>query len=95
MKNVIYSKFSVKNEEDLMLIIDDSKYAIDDSNYSGSTAFRRYILLDEHLVPNLIVKFNRNNEKEEKVFKLFAKSIKNLKELYKHNNYVVEEKRGN
>ena len=30
MKNVIYSKFSVKNEEDLMLIIDDSKYAIND-----------------------------------------------------------------
>ena len=37
MKNVIYSKFSVKKEQDLLLIIYDSKYSIDDSNYSGST----------------------------------------------------------
>ena len=97
MKNVIYSKFSVKNEEDLMHIIDDSKYVIDDSNYSGSTSFSKYILLDEHLRPTLIIKFNRNIEEEEKLFRLFYKYSElgysdrgHIEELYNHENYVVK-----
>ena len=75
MKNVIYSKFSVKNEEDLMLIIDDSKYVIDDSNYSGSTSFSKYILLDEHLRPTLIIKFLFASAK---IFWAFLNSISNI-----------------
>ena len=97
MKNVIYSKFSVKNEEDLMLIIDDSKYAIDDSNYSGSTSFSKYIILDEQIRPTIINKFNRNVDEKKKLFRLFYKysglgysDRGHIEELYNHENYVVK-----
>ena len=99
MKNVIYSRTDVQDKEDLIRVIGNSKYAIDDSNYSGSTAFIEYILLDEHFRPTLVITFDRNNEKEEKIFKLFYDEIKlgysnqgHITELYKTKNYVVEER---
>lgn len=96
MKNVIYSRTNVQDKEDLIRVIGSSKYAIDDSNYSGSKAFIEYILLDEHFRPTLIIKFNRNDKEEEELFKLFYKhsglgySGGRIEELYNHENYVVK-----
>lgn len=98
MKNVIYSRTDVQDKEDLIRVINSSKYAIDDSNYSVSTAFIKYILLDEHFRPTLIIKFNRNDEEEEKLFKLFYQcselgySEGHITELYKTKNYVIKER---
>ena len=98
MKNVIYSRTDIQDKEDLIRVIDNSKYAIDDSNYSNSTAFIKYILLDEHFRPTLIIKFNRNDKEEEKLFKLFYQhsglgySKGRIKELYRYVDYVVLKK---
>ncbi len=99
IKNVIYSRTNVQNKEDLIRVIDDSKYAIDNSNYAHSTAFVEYILLDEHFRPTLIIKFNRNDKEENKLFNLFYRyselgySNGRIKELYRTVDYVVTKKR--
>lgn len=98
MKNVIYSRTDVQDKEDLIRVINSSKYAIDDSNYSNSTAFIKYILLDEHFRPTLIIKFDRNDEEEEKLFRLFYKYSElgynkgRIEELCICVDYVVSKK---
>lgn len=96
MKNVLYSKFKIDDEDALKLAIDDSKYLIDETIYIGSSSVIKYSLLDEHFRPILIIEFHRNDNEEEKLFKLFYEYAElgysdrgHIKKLLPTEDYVV------
>ena len=71
----------------------DIKYIIDNSNYSYSTNFIKYTLLDKHFNPVFVINLDRNLKNDEIVFKLIYnyKNKYKITELFNHKDYEVKE----
>lgn len=90
VKSTIDSDFK-ENLEDYFR--NDIKYIVDNSNYSSSTNYIKYTLLDNHFNPIFVIHLDRNLKDDEIVFKLICNYEKKYKitELFNHKNYEVKE----